>query len=235
MYLIRVLFTVLIFYCPAANAQLTQTLVQNGLLTSGGTDTITGVNFGTASSDRVLVIITTSGPGSGTITSVTCAGITGSYSLFSVGGGELGAISCAIPIGTSGTVVANGASSIGGWQLLGGWSITGGAKSVIDVINADISGANSFNFNISANGVVVGAAFDFASGVTTPSFTSGLTNNGTVFTANSGTNSVIAGSTASTTAQTLTLSSSGAVFPGFVAASISTVSRTKKTLTGIGN
>lgn len=197
---------------------LARALTQNGGLSSG-TDTLTGVGLGTASADRFIVCLV-SPTNVGAVTSASIGGVAATYTGLPALGGEFGTVVANVPTGTSGNVVLTGS---GGFQLFGAWAVTGGPQSIPTLINFDVSGTNAFAFNIPANGLVVGIAADFASGATSPSFVSGLVNDtgATVFVANAGATAAIDGSAVSATAQTLTLSSSGAIFPGFIAASFS--------------
>lgn len=208
---------------------LARAFAQQGELTTA-TDTLTGVGFGTASAGRMVVAYVIP-VGQSTTTAVSIGGITGNYDPNFSTGSEFGIITAYVPTGTSGNVVMTGS---GGFQLLGAWAVTGGANLAPVAFSTDLSGTNAFNFNIPANGLVLGFGLDFATTATSPSFTSGLTNDGAVFTAN-GTAAARAGSAVSATAQTLTLSVSGAIFPGFLAASFSLLTiNFRKTLSQIG-
>lgn len=151
---------------------LTVTLTEVGGATGGG-DSFTGA-FGTASTDRWIVLLFSAGSTStGTIT---INGVTATKVVNTALGDTLGMAYALVPTGTSGTIVIN---SSGGFSHHGIYAITGATAITLVDSDFNISFASStFGLDVVAGGVAVGVAISGDGSANIPSWSAGLTNDG---------------------------------------------------------
>ncbi len=186
----------------------TQSLCQQGGVNSGGSDTFTGANTGTASSDRVNTYIfqPTNSP-----SAVTINGITANFSVDNSLGAFVVVASAINPTGTTANIVATGS---GGYEIIGGWATIGNPNPVQTSFLVQL-GSASPTIPVVGGGVVIGNCFDAASVGPTVSFTGGISNEGTQFLF-LGTAQCQAGGGNFTNAQTVTCTFTGATTPASV-------------------
>jgi hypothetical protein len=187
---------------------LARTLTQNG--GAIGTDTITGVSFGTASADRWLVFFFSCDaitPPSG----ITIGGVSAAFEFDGSAGAGFGLAYAKVPTGTSGDL--NFGAGYGGLTFHAMYAVTGAAniQKVDSVFNLTFSSA-SFSINVEAGGVTLGIAINGAD-ASAVSFSSGLTDD-SAYTFFGGILAGRNGSAANASTTSLSCSFTGATAPG---------------------
>lgn len=215
---------------------LARTLVASDLSAAG--TTITAMPLGTASADRMIVVMAETSISA--VTGVTINGVTGTFTDYPISSFGVSIVwaTAFVPSGTSGNVVLAGGGA--GWTMIGAWAVTGGAQATPSDHVIDISFASpTTSITVPAGGIILGLATDDSGTLPVVSWTVGLTNDGSNFSSGGGTSQNQLGSVTSATAQTVTCTFSGATVPATFSASFGPTPTTKpanqnRLLLGVG-
>jgi hypothetical protein len=195
---------------------------------ANGDDIFEGRAIGTASSDRwVVVSFSCNGTATG---SCLIGGVSASKSVDTSLGVSFGMLWANVPTGTTADVEI--ASTSGGMSIHGIWAVTGAASiSLVDTdYNMSLSSA-SFSINVVVDGVTIGTCLE-AAGSGTPSWSTGLTNDGVEYSI-AGPTDGMSGSTLNGSTTSLSCSFSGTVSPLSWAISFEPVASAAKLNTGL--
>lgn len=191
---------------------LSATLTQNGGAFSS-TDSLAAQAIGTASAGRVVVVLAEIFA-TGSVTVASIGGVSATITECPLVGFGVSVlwVAALVPTGTTATVTLVNASSAGGWNMLGIFAVTGGSALVPFATDTDVSfTSGTTTLATPAGGVILGLGSDDGSASPTLSWTAGLTNSGAAqFSVVGSTNTNLWGQAAFSTAQTVTLTCSGA-------------------------